>query len=125
MRGTRLVTLELPPAAPETYLQVLRFCRLGMVRAIGDVAAEELSAGVRWEVVDQAVQARLSGRDEVAPTIHLPPDLAEILAEHLAGGAGVSSVLPGAASALPQEASGLLARCVEALERQLLRRSAA
>ena len=118
MPGTPNHSLRLPEARPEAYLQLLRFCRLGMVRALGDVLTEELSAGVRWDIVDQCIGARLAGREVVAPEVHLPPHLAEMMADFLAAH-GLRETLPAAASQLSEEARDLLRRCVGAVRGQL------
>lgn len=119
MPANTALVLDLPPSRPETYLELVKICRLGLGRNLGVVTAEELGAGARWEVVNQAVTAYLHGHPEVAPRLAVGPDVAELLRDHVSDEPDLPPDL-GTGRPVAPEVADLAARCLEALRQQLL-----
>lgn len=119
MPANTAIVLELPPGRPETYLELVKICRLGLRRNLGVVTAEELGAGARWDIVNQAVTAYLQGHREVTPRVAVGPDVAELLRDHVLSGPDLPADL-GTGRPVGPGVAELAARCVEGLRRQLV-----
>lgn len=119
MPETPEIVLKLPPAAPDLYLELAKVCRLSLGRGLGSVTAEELGAGPRWDIVNQAVGAYLDSHPEVAPRLAIGADVAEVLRDYVVADPDLDRDLGGGRPVAP-EVVDLAKRCVDALRHQLL-----
>ena len=82
MRDDVVVTVRLPEASPDAYIRLTRACREGAGQLLRDPLLEDVAAAVSWQIVDQAVRARLEGTQRIAPRLVVEPEHVELAREY-------------------------------------------
>ncbi len=112
MRDDVVVTVRLPEASPEAYLRLTRACREGARQVLRDPLLEDLAAAVSWQLVDQAVRARLGGARRIAPSLRVQPEHVELAREYVRQGRPIVDV----AATEDAQIRDLLAACLTTVE---------
>lgn len=112
MRDDVVVTVRLPEASPDAYIRLTRACREGAGALLRDPLLEELAAAVSWQLVDQAVRARLDGVGRIAPRLEVAPEHVELAREYVHQGRPVVDV----AAAEDPQIRTLLLECLDTVE---------